>query len=134
MLSQTVLLAGVNDDVETLAALMRAFVETRIKPYYLHQLDLAPGTAHFRVPIAKGRALMRRLQGSLSGLCQPAYMLDLPGGHGKAPIGPNYLTETPREGIFRVDDYRGISHLYPPQVAGGESQEPIPIANLRRNR
>jgi lysine 2,3-aminomutase len=134
MVSQTVLLAGVNDDVETLAALMRGFVETRIKPYYLHQLDLAPGTAHFRVPIAKGRELMRQLLGRLSGLCQPAYMLDLPGGHGKAPIGPNYLTETLREGIFRVDDYHGTSHLYPPQDAAFGPREAIPIANLRHKR
>ena len=93
MLSQSVLLAGVNDDIETMTELMRAFVEARIKPYYLHQLDPAPGTAHFRVPIAKGRDLMRQLRGSVSGLCQPHYMLDIPGGHGKSPIGPNYLEE-----------------------------------------
>lgn len=114
MLSQSVLLAGVNDDVETLAALMRGFVEARIKPYYLHQLDLAPGTAHFRVPIGKGRDLMRQLRGRLSGLCQPTYMLDLPGGHGKSPIGPNFLTETPQEEVYRITDYRGRSHRYPP--------------------
>ena len=93
MLSQSVLLAGVTDDIETLTALMRAFVEARIKPYYLHQLDPAPGTGHFRVPLAKGRDLMRQLRGRVSGLCQPHYMLDIPGGHGKTPIGPNYLTE-----------------------------------------
>ncbi|WOJ89531.1 lysine-2,3-aminomutase-like protein [Methylocapsa polymorpha] len=129
MLSQSVLLAGVNDDVETLAALMRAFVETRIKPYYLHQLDLAPGTARFRVPIAKGRELMRQLRGRLSGLCQPAYMLDLPGGHGKAPIGPNYLTETIREETYRVDDYHGTPHLYPPPEPAFE-----PLRRSRRQR
>jgi len=115
MLSQSVLLAGVNDDIDTLAALMRAFVEAKIKPYYLHQLDLAPGTAHFRVPIAKGRELMRQLRGRVSGLCQPTYMLDLPGGRGKSPIGPNYLTETAWEDTYRVSDYLGESHLYPPK-------------------
>ena len=93
MLSQSVLLAGVNDDIKTMTELMRAFVEARIKPYYLHHLDPAPGTAHFRVPIAKGRDLMRQLRGNVSGLCQPHYMLDIPGGHGKSPIGPNYLVE-----------------------------------------
>ena len=91
MLSQSVLLKGVNDDAETLAALMRAFVEARVKPYYLHQLDPAPGTDRFRVSIAEGQALMRALRGRLSGVAQPTYVLDLPGGHGKVPIGPPYL-------------------------------------------
>ena len=115
MLSQSVLLAGVNDDVETLTALMRGFVEARIKPYYLHQLDLAPGTSHFRVSIEKGRELMRQLRGRVSGLCQPTYMLDLPGGHGKSPIGPNYIDETAQEDVYRISDYQGRSHLYPPR-------------------
>jgi lysine 2,3-aminomutase len=92
MLSQSVLLKGVNDDVEALAALLRAFVEARVKPYYLHQLDPAPGTSHFRVSIAKGQALMRALRGRLSGLAQPTYVFDIPGGHGKVPIGPAYLS------------------------------------------
>ena len=65
MLSQTVLLKGVNDDEETLAALMRAFVAARIKPYYLHHLDRAPGTAHFSVPIERGQELMRALRGPI---------------------------------------------------------------------
>ncbi len=115
MLSQSVLLAGVNDDIETLAKLMRAFVEARIKPYYLHQLDRAPGTGHFWVPIAKGQDLMRQLRGRVSGLCQPHYMLDIPGGHGKSPIGPNYLSEPSSGEIYRVIDYKGRPHVYPPQ-------------------
>ena len=69
---------------------MRAFVECRVKPYYLHHGDLAPGTGHFRTTIAEGQALMRALRGRYSGLCQPTYVLDIPGGHGKAPIGPAY--------------------------------------------
>jgi lysine 2,3-aminomutase len=116
MLSQSVLLAGVNDNIETLSALMRAFVEARIKPYYLHQLDPAPGTAHFRVPIAQGRDLMRQLHGRLSGLCQPRYMLDIPGGHGKSPIGPNYLLEGSVGESTVVADYRGRFHIYPPEA------------------
>ncbi len=91
MLSQTVLLKGVNDDAETLAALMRAFVEARVKPYYLHHLDAAPGTSHFRTSIAEGQKLMRSLRGRLSGIAQPTYVLDIPGGHGKVPVGPGYL-------------------------------------------
>ncbi len=73
------LLKGVNDDVETLAALMRAFVEARVKPYYLHQGDLAPGTSHLRTTVEEGRALVAALRGRVSGLCQPHYVLDIPG-------------------------------------------------------
>src|SRR5207244_11796235 len=91
MLSQTVLLRGVNDEAAALGELMRALVECRIKPYYLHHGDLAPGTAQWRTGIEEGQALMRALHGRLSGLCQPTYVLDIPGGHGKSPIGPNYL-------------------------------------------
>ncbi|MFO1014261.1 MAG: lysine-2,3-aminomutase-like protein [Caulobacteraceae bacterium] len=93
LLSQTVLLRGVNDDAVTLASLMRAFVECGVRPYYLHQLDPAPGTSHFAVPIAEGQALVRSLRGHVSGLAQPTYILDTPGGHGKVPIGPPYLDE-----------------------------------------
>jgi len=112
LLGQSVLLRGVNDDAETLAALMRTFVENRVKPYYLHHGDLAPGTAHLRTSIDEGQALMRGLRGRLSGLCQPDYVLDIPGGHGKAPIGPGYLRRT--ESGCEIDDYRGGRHAYPP--------------------
>jgi lysine 2,3-aminomutase len=113
MVSQSVLLAGVNDNIDTLAALMRAFVEARIKPYYLHQLDPAPGTAHFRVPIERGQELMRQLHGRVSGLCQPHYVLDIPGGYGKSPIGPNYLTELAPPGVYEILDYQGRPHRLP---------------------
>ncbi len=108
MVSQTVLLKGVNDDPAVLAALMRGFVEARIKPYYLHQGDLAPGTGHFRTTIDEGQAVMRSLRGRLSGLAQPTYVLDIPGGHGKAPIGPNYVHGS------EVEDPQGKRHAYPP--------------------
>jgi len=111
LLSQSVLLRGVNDDAETLGALMRALVECRIKPYYLHHADLAPGTAHLRTTIAAGQNLMRTLHGRYSGLCQPAYVLDIPGGFGKSPIGPNYLSA---DGAL-VEDFRGRRHVYPPR-------------------
>ena len=123
MVSQSVLLAGVNDDVATLEALMRAFVECRIKPYYLHHGDLAPGTAHLRTTLAQGQELMRRLRGRVSGLCQPDYVLDIPGGAGKSPVGPGYIS--PQESVaderelrpetrYRIVDYCGEVHLYPP--------------------
>src|SRR6202790_1713720 len=81
MVSQSVLLRGVNDNAAALEALMRAFVECRIKPYYLHHGDLAPGTAHLRTTLKRGQALMRALRGRVSGLCQPDYVVDIPGGH-----------------------------------------------------
>jgi lysine 2,3-aminomutase len=116
MLSQTVLLRGVNDDVETLSALMRAFVECRIKPYYLHHADLAPGTGHLRVSIETGQDLMRQMRGRVSGLCQPAYVLDIPGGAGKVPIGPNYISATAggAEQGYEVRTINGGLHKYPP--------------------
>lgn len=110
MLGQTVLLKGVNDDPETLGALMRAMVETRIKPYYLHHHDLAPGTSHLRTTLAEGQAVMKALRGRWSGLCQPTYVLDIPGGHGKAPVGPGYLDED--EGATTVEDFNGVVRPY----------------------
>jgi lysine 2,3-aminomutase len=115
MLSQSVLLRGVNDDVETLGALMRALVECRIKPYYLHHADLAPGTAHLRTTIAEGQALMRGLRGRFSGLCQPTYVLDIPDGHGKSPIGPNYIGGDGAGETVTIEDFNGRRHAYPPR-------------------
>ncbi|NTF95142.1 lysine-2,3-aminomutase-like protein [Rhizobium rhizogenes] len=114
LVSQSVLLKGVNDDPDVLASLMKAFVETRIKPYYLHHPDLAPGTSHFRLTIAEGQAIVAALRGRISGLCQPTYILDIPGGHGKADIGKSEVREL-GEGCYSVSDYRGGEHLYPPE-------------------
>lgn len=118
MVSQSVLLRGVNDDAATLEALMRRFVENRIKPYYLHHGDLAPGTGHLRTSLPEGQALMRRLRGRLSGLAQPLYVLDIPGGYGKVPVGPNYLDAAGE--AWRVADPGGTVHAYPP----GTQEEP----------
>jgi lysine 2,3-aminomutase len=107
MVSQSVLLKGVNDNPECLAALMRGLVEMRIKPYYLHHADLAPGTSHFRTSIAQGQALMRALRGKLSGLAQPTYVLDIPGGYAKVPIGPDYI-----DSDGHVHDPSGLAHDY----------------------
>lgn len=112
LISQSVLLAGVNDDVDTLAALMKGFVENRVKPYYLHHPDLAPGTSHFRVSIEEGQALVTALRGRISGLAQPTYVLDIPGGHGKADIGAASIVGG--DGCFTVRDWQGGEHRYPP--------------------
>jgi lysine 2,3-aminomutase len=114
MISQTVLLKGVNDDAAVLADLMRTFVENRIKPYYLHHPDLAPGTAHFRLTLAEGRALVESLRGHVSGLCQPDYILDIPGGHGKVRADSAAVEEAD-DGCFRLRDFRGQTHPYPPR-------------------
>lgn len=115
MISQTVLLNGVNNDPDTLAKLMQTFVENRIKPYYLHHPDLAPGTSHFRVSIEEGQALVAGLRGRISGLCQPVYILDIPGGHGKAEIRPSSI-EPRGDGCFTIRDFRGGKHRYPPEA------------------
>lgn len=112
LVSQTVLLKGVNDDADTLEALMRALVEARVKPYYLHHGDLAPGTAHFRTTIADGQMLMEELRRRLSGLALPTYVLDIPGAFGKMPInratlskdGAGYKVVDPRGGVHRYED------------------------------
>jgi lysine 2,3-aminomutase len=111
LMGQSVLLAGVNDDVETLDQLMRALVMARVKPYYLHHPDLVRGTGHFRVSLERGRALMKALRGRLSGLAQPTYVLDVPGGHGKVPVGHGYLGDDPD--TLTVEDAFGERHIYP---------------------
>ncbi|MHA6691031.1 lysine-2,3-aminomutase-like protein [Devosia sp. A449] len=113
LLSQSVLLKGINDSVETLAALMQAFVENRARPYYLHHPDLAPGTSHFRLSIEEGQALVTALRGRISGLAQPTYILDIPGGYGKADIGASPIAGS--DGCFTVRDWQGQEHAYPPK-------------------
>lgn len=111
LLSQSVLLKGVNDDAAVLEELFRTLVANRIKPYYLHHADRAPGTAHFRTSVARGQQLMRELRGRVSGLCLPEYVLDIPGGHGKSPLAEGWVRET--EDGLTVTDYNGNLHDYP---------------------
>ncbi len=93
VLGQSVLLRGVNDSEAALEDLFRAMLAARVKPYYLHQLDPAPGTARFHVPIEEGRRLLAGLRGRVTGLAWPTYVLDIPGGFGKVPVGPDYLAD-----------------------------------------
>jgi len=116
VLSQSVLLRGVNDDVAVLEQLFRKLIAMRVKPYYLHHPDLARGTARFRSGIAEGQALMRELRRRASGLCQPTYVLDIPGGHGKVPIGPNWLRAAEGAENWIVEDSGGQCHCYPPRT------------------
>lgn len=112
LLSQSVLLRGVNDSHEALLALFRALQEARVKPYYLHHCDLARGAGHFRTTIAEGRALMASLRGHLSGAALPSYVLDIPGGFGKAPINADHFAPGPSPGTWRVTDWQGRVHDY----------------------
>lgn len=111
VLGQSVLLRGVNDSPEALTDLFRAMVANRVKPHYLHHGDLARGTAHFRVSLEQGQRLMASLRGRVSGLAQPTYILDLPGGHGKVPVGPVYATPRP-DGAWDIADPWGCLHRY----------------------
>jgi lysine 2,3-aminomutase len=113
LLSQTVLLRGVNDDAAVLEALFRGLVAMRIKPYYLHHADLAPGTAHFRTGITAGQRLVGALRGRVSGLCQPTYVLDIPGGWGKVPLTPSAAGRNPSAAGWIVADPAGRRHFYP---------------------
>ncbi|MEM1306090.1 MAG: lysine-2,3-aminomutase-like protein, partial [Pseudomonadota bacterium] len=122
LISQTVLLRGVNDTVAALATLMRRLVEVGVKPYYLHQLDRAPGTAHFEVPLAEARALVAGLRGDVSGLCQPTFVLDIPGGAGKTVAAAEAVALTePEDGggwdgadmaFATATDRKGRAHRY----------------------
>ena len=120
VLSQSTLLAGVNDRSDVLEALFRRLVALRVKPYYLHHLDRAEGTARYRVSIETGRGLVGSLRGRLTGIAQPTYVLDIPGGKGKVDIGPDPLTPIEGEAhggevpdgsrLWRVRDPFGGEH------------------------
>lgn len=109
LLSQSVLLRGVNDDPQVLESLFRALVRNRVRPYYLHHPDLARGTAHLRPTLEEGRAIVKSLRGRLSGIAQPTYVLDIPGGAGKVPVGPEWWDGAAGE----VEDWKGGRHPYP---------------------
>jgi lysine 2,3-aminomutase len=113
---QTVLLRGINDDAEVLADLFRKCLDLGLSPYYLFQLDLAPGTAHFRVPLKTGLALYRELKERISGLGFPVYAVDLPGGGGKIPLHEGSIAgewEDPRGTVYLLQGTHGKLWPYP---------------------
>lgn len=99
LVSQSVLLRGVNDSADALEALFRACIRNRVKPYYLHHPDMANGTSHFRLTVDEGRTLVKALRGRLSGIAHPAYVLDRSDARGKVPIGPQWPADWPEEAI-----------------------------------
>ena len=109
---QTVLLKGVNDDRDTILELMRKLLTIRVKPYYLFQADLAKGTSHFWTPLQKGIEIMAGLQGYLSGIGVPKFVIDLPNGGGKIPVIPEYIKAI-KENEFIIRNYMGVEYKYP---------------------
>jgi lysine 2,3-aminomutase len=110
--SQTVLLKGINDDPATMMSLMRGLLKNRIRPYYLHHADPVAGTGHFRTGVDTGLAILRHLQGRISGMGIPRYMIDLPRGGGKVPVSPDYVRRE-RDGILLVRNYQDGLFDYP---------------------
>jgi len=115
VMNQTVLLAGINDDENVLEALFRGLVRVRVRPYYLLQADPVRGTAHLRTPLAKGLALMEMLQGRLSGIALPKFIVDTPRGLGKVPVGPDYVVGR-GAGKTTLRTFRGdhVDYIDPP--------------------
>jgi len=111
VLNQTVLLRGINDNAEVLTQLFRGLVRVRVRPYYLLQMDPVVGTGHLRTTVATGQAIMRQLQGRLSGIALPKYIIDAPGGLGKVPAGPSFI-ERQADGVTRLSTPRGTAVDY----------------------
>jgi lysine 2,3-aminomutase len=110
--SQTVLLAGINDDVQTMKRLMHGLLRIRVKPYYLYQCDPILGSAHFRTPVEKGLEIIRGLRGYTSGYAVPTYVIDAPGGGGKIPLLPDYMGGRDGDDLL-LRNYQGNIYRYP---------------------
>jgi lysine 2,3-aminomutase len=117
VMNQTVLLRGINDDPSTLEALFRGLVRSRVRPYYLLQMDPVGGTGHLRTPLKRGVELMAALQGKLSGIAMPKFVVDTPGGFGKVPMGPNYVVRE-EPGCTVLKTFRGdlVECYDPPEL------------------
>lgn len=110
--NQSVLLKGINDDPETMKALLLRLVHNRIRPYYLYQCDLTEGIGHFRTDVQKGVEILHSLQGYISGFAVPKYVIDAPGGGGKVPIGYDYV-KSMDENAVTFENYKGELYTYP---------------------
>ena len=110
--SQTVLLSGVNDDVQTMKRLVQGLLKIRVRPYYLYQCDPIPGSSHFRTSVEKGLEIIRGLRGHTSGYAVPAYVIDAPGGGGKIPLLPEYVTGRNGDHLL-LRNYEGRTFVYP---------------------
>jgi len=110
--SQTVLLSGINDTVETAKRLFHSLLKIRVRPYYLYQCDPISGSAHFRTPVEKGLEIIQGLRGHTTGYAVPTYVIDAPGGGGKIPLLPNYAVGRDQDRLL-LKNYAGITYSYP---------------------
>jgi lysine 2,3-aminomutase len=110
--SQTVLLKGVNDEVQIMRRLMQGLLKIRVRPYYLYQCDPISGSAHFRTPVSKGLEIIRGLRGHTTGYAVPTYVIDAPGGGGKIPLLPDYLRGRDGDDLL-LANYTGKTYRYP---------------------
>jgi len=126
--NQSVLLKGVNDDPEVMKALVHRLLRMRVRPYYLYQMDLITGGAHFKVDVRKGIEIIKALRGHTTGYAVPQYVIDAPGGGGKVPINPEYVEKiTDDEVIFR--NYEGHRFVYPLKSTPIEGKTPADVEN-----
>jgi lysine 2,3-aminomutase len=117
--SQTVLSAGVNDDVETMKRLVHGLLKCRVRPYYLYQCDPISGSSHFRTPVEKGLEIIAGLRGHTTGYGVPTFVIDAPGGGGKIPLIANPVVG--RDGEFvQLRNYEGKVFRYPDPCLGSE--------------
>ena len=110
--NQSVLLAGVNDNLETMRTLVHKLLMCRVRPYYIYQCDLINGSAHLRTSVAKGIEIIEGLRGHTTGYGVPQYVIDAPGGGGKVPINPGYILHHDHEKIV-IRNYEGKIFEYP---------------------
>jgi len=115
--SQTVLLAGINDQVETMRRLVHGLLKIRVKPYYLYQCDPIPGSSHFRTPVSKGLEIIEGLRGHTTGYAVPSYVIDAPGGGGKIPLLPEYVIGKDGNDLL-LRNYEGQTFRYPDRPEG----------------
>jgi lysine 2,3-aminomutase len=115
--SQTVLLAGINDSVETLRTLYHKLLTLRVRPYYLYQCDPILGSGHFRTPVGAGVEIIRNLQGFTTGFAVPKFVIDAPGGGGKIPVNPEYVEGRDGSGAVHLNNFEGKSFEYPDMTA-----------------
>ena len=119
--SQTVLLAGINDSVDTMKRLMHGLLKARVKPYYLYQCDPIVGSSHFRTPVQKGLEIIQGLRGHTSGYAVPSYVIDAPGGGGKIPLLPEYVVGRDGDELV-LRNYQGLHFRYPDPLGAAKER------------
>lgn len=123
--SQTVLLKGINDDVEVMKKLMHGLLKARVKPYYLYQCDPVSGSAHFRTPVEKGLEIIRALRGHTTGYAVPQFVVDAPGGGGKIPLLPDYVVGREGDDLLLTNFEGGTYRYHDPLGTLGHAQNTL---------